>query len=180
MKHVAPVRRELGIRTVFNILGPLTNPAGATAQVIGVPRPELAPLLAEALGRLGSSHALVVHGDGGVDELTLSGPSEVNELKDGEVRSYGVSPTDFGLELAPPDAVRGGSAEENAAILRATLAGESGPKRDIVLLNAAAALVAADIAADLAEGVRRAAESIDSGAAKGRLEAFVAVSNSFP
>ena len=179
MKHVAPVRRELGVRTVFNILGPLTNPAGAASQVIGVPRPELAPLLAEALGRLGCTHALVVHGDGGVDELALSGPSEVHELKDGEVRSYRVSPPDFGLALAPPDAVRGGSAEENAAMLRATLAGETGPKRDIVLLNAAAALVAGDIAQDLAEGVRRAGESIDSGAARERLDAFVAVSNSF-
>lgn len=179
MKHVAPVRRELGVRTVFNILGPLTNPAGATAQVIGVPRADLAPLLAEALGRLGSNHALVVHGDGGVDELALSGPSQVHELKDGSVRSYSIAPTDMGLALAPAEAVLGGTAAENADILRATLAGEPGPRRDIVVLNAAAALVAADIASDLSDGVRRAVEAIDSGAAKGRMEAFVSVSNSF-
>jgi anthranilate phosphoribosyltransferase len=179
MKYVAPVRRELGIRTVFNILGPLTNPAGATAQVIGVPRPELAPLLAESLGRLGVSHALVVHGDGGVDELALSGPSEVHELSAGSVRSYTITPDELGLPSTPPEAVRGGTAEENAATLRATLAGERGATRDIVVLNAAAALVAADIAPDLWDGLARATESIDSGAAKERLESFISATNSF-
>jgi anthranilate phosphoribosyltransferase len=179
MKHVAPVRRELGIRTVFNILGPLTNPAGATAQVVGIPRPELAPLLAEALGRLGVAHALVVHGDGGVDELALSGPSQVHELRNGSVRSYTIAPEEAGLEIAPPDAVRGGTADENAAVLRAVLGGERGPKRDIVVLNAAAALVAADIARNLRDGVTRASESIDSGAARERLESFVTTSQSF-
>jgi anthranilate phosphoribosyltransferase len=179
MKHVGPVRRELGVRTVFNILGPLTNPAAADHQLLGVARPELAPLMAEVLGRLGVQHALVVHGHDGMDKLSLSGPSTVHELRDGKLDTYEVTPEDAGLSPAPLDAVRGATAQENATTVRAVLAGEAGPKRDIVVLNAAAALVAADIAPDLREGASRAAQSIYSGAARKRLESFVEASNSF-
>ena len=179
MKHVAGPRREIGVRTVFNVLGPLTNPAGAAHQLLGVARPELAPLLAEALGRLGARHALVVHGHGGLDELSLSGPSSVHELRDGALREYSVSPEDVGLSPAPNEAVRGGSPEENAAALRGVLDGKAGPLRDITLLNAAAALVAADLAGDLRDGVALAARAIDSGAAREKLDAFVALTGSF-
>ena len=179
MKHVAGPRREIGIRTVFNILGPLTNPAGAAHQLLGVARPELAPLLAEALGRLGVRHALVVHGHGGLDELSLSGPSTVHELRDGALREYNISPKEVGLAEAPNDAARGGSPKENAAALRAVLGGDTGPLRDITLLNAAAALVAADLASDIKEGVRLAARAVDSGAARDKLAAFVKLTGSF-
>jgi anthranilate phosphoribosyltransferase len=179
MKHVAPVRREIGVRTVFNILGPLTNPAGAEAQVLGVARPELAPLLLEVLGRLGAEHALVVHGCEGLDELSLSGPSIVHELRDSKAREYTVTPEEFGLTSAPIEAVRGGSAEENATKLRAVLTGEPGSHRDIAVLNAAAALVAADIAADMGAGVKAAQDAIDSGAANAKLEAFVEATQNF-
>ncbi len=179
MKHVAGPRREIGIRTVFNILGPLTNPAGAAHQLLGVARPELAPLLAEALGRLGARHALVVHGHGGLDELSLSGPSTVHELRDGVLREYTVSPKEVGLAEAPNEAARGGSPEENAAALRAVLGGEPGPLRDITLLNAAAALVAGDAATDLKDGVRLAVRAVDSGAARDKLDAFVKLTGSF-
>ena len=179
MKHVAGPRREIGVRTVFNVLGPLTNPAGAAHQLLGVARAELAPLLAEALGRLGARHALVVHGHGGLDELSLSGPSSVHELRDGALREYAVSPEDVGLSPAPNEALRGGGPEENAAALRGVLDGKAGPLRDITLLNAAAALVAADLAGDLKDGVARAARAIDSGAAREKLDAFVALTGSF-
>ncbi len=179
MKYVAPARREIGIRTVFNILGPLTNPAGARYQLLGVARPELAPMIAAVLSRLGTHHALVVHGDGGLDEISLTGESHVHEVRDGETREYYVSPEELGLTKAPLAAVKGGTPEENATMLRAVLAGEKGPLRDIVALNAAAALVAADMTPDLETGVRLAAETIDSGAAMSRLEAFVRVTNSF-
>ncbi len=185
MKHVAGPRREIGVRTVFNVLGPLTNPAGAAHQLIGVSRPELAPLLAEALGRLGARHALVVHGHGGLDELSLSGPSTVHELRDGDLREYSVSPEEVGLSEAPNEAVRavpagrqGGSPEENAAALRGVLDGEPGPLRDITLLNAAAALVAADLASDIKDGVGLAARAVDSGAAREKLIAFVQLTGS--
>ena len=179
MKHVAGPRREIGVRTVFNVLGPLTNPAGADHQLLGVARPELAPLLAEALGRLGARHALIVHGHGGLDELSLSGPSTVHELRAGVVSEYTVSPEDVGLAEAPNDAVRGGSPEENAGVLRDVLDGEPGPLRDITLLNAAAALVAADLAADLKAGVAMAARAVDFGAARDKLSAFVRLTGSF-
>ncbi len=178
MKNVAGPRREIGVRTVFNILGPLTNPAGAARQLLGVARPELAPLLAEVLGRLGSRRALVVHGCGGLDELSLCGPSMVHELREGKVREYGVWPEDFGFSEAANEALRGGSPEENAEALRAVLDGAAGPLRDVTLLNSAAALVAADVAADLNEGVRLAAEAIDSGAARDKLNAFVRLTGS--
>ncbi len=179
MKHVAGPRREIGVRTVFNVLGPLTNPAGAAHQLLGVARPELAPLLAQALARLGARHALVVHGHGGLDELSLSGPSIVHELRDGVLREYSVSPEEVGLSPAPNEAVRGGSPEENAAALRAVLDGKSGPLRDITLLNAAAALVAGDAAADLQDGVRLAARAVDTGAARDNLDAFVKLTGGF-
>ena len=178
MKHVAGPRREIGVRTVFNILGPLTNPAGAQAQLLGVARPELAPKMAAALQRLGSRRALVVHGHEGLDELSLSGPSTIHEVQGGESRQYTVSPEEVGLTSAPLEAIRGGSAEENAAALRAILDGQQGPLREIVLLNAAAVLMAAEVAADLRDGVRLAQEAIDSGAARQRLEQFIDLTNS--
>ena len=179
MKHAAGPRREIGVRTVFNVLGPLTNPAGASAQLLGVARAELGAKMAAVLARLGCQHALVVHGQDGLDEMSLSGPTSVHELRQGEVREYVVSPPELGLAEAPLDAVRGGSAEENAARLRAVLDGEPGPARDIVLLNSAAALVAADLAADLWEGVRLAQSAIDSGAAREKLVRFVELTRSF-
>ena len=179
MKHAAGPRREIGIRTVFNILGPLTNPAGATRQLLGVARPELAPKMAAVLLRLGSEHALVVHGEDGLDELSLSAESTVHEVRDGEVREYRVSPEQFGLRRAKPEEVKGGTAEENAAALRGVLTGKAGPLRDIVVLNAGAALLAADATAELGEGVRLAEKAIDSGAAAERLRRFVEATRGF-
>jgi anthranilate phosphoribosyltransferase len=179
MKYAAPTRREIGIRTAFNILGPLTNPARAQAQLLGVARPDLAPLMAAALERLGSSHVLVVHGHDGSDELTLDGSCPVYELKDGETFEYDVEARRFGLTTALATAIRGGTPEQNAAVMTSILSGEQGPLRDVVLLNAAAALVAADIAGDLKAGIEIASESIDSGEAKARLDAFVELSGSF-
>ena len=179
MKHAAGPRREIGVRTVFNVLGPLTNPAGAQAQVLGVATPELAGKLAQALGRLGVERALVVHGEDGLDELSISGPSTVHDLNRGELTSYRVTPEDAGLACAPRAAVRGGTPAENAEAMRLVLKGQDGPLRDFVLLNAAAALVAGGLAPDLREGVRRAATTIDSGAALAALERFVDVTRSF-
>ena len=179
MRYAMGPRRELGVRTVFNILGPLTNPAGARSQLLGAARPEMAAMIAAVLARLGTHHALVVHGQEGLDEISLAGPSTVHEVCDGAVRSYELRPEDVGLRPAPLEAVRGGTPEENAARLRAVLSGERGPLRDIVVLNAAAALVAADIAGGMAEGIERAAAAIDSGAARERLDRFIAVSRSF-
>ncbi|MBI3954283.1 MAG: anthranilate phosphoribosyltransferase [Chloroflexi bacterium] len=176
MRHVAGARREIGIRTVFNILGPLTNPAGAQHQVIGVADTALAPKMAAALQLLGARHVLLVHGQDGLDELSLSGPSAVWELRDGRVREYTVTPEDAGLTRAPRAALAGGSAQENAAILRGVLSGERGPRREVVLLNAAAALVAADRARDLREGAHLAAQSLDSGWARQKLEGLTKLS----
>jgi anthranilate phosphoribosyltransferase len=178
MKFAAGPRREIGVRTVFNILGPLTNPAGAACQVLGVADPSLAETMALVLARLGSRRALVVHGDG-LDEMSISGPTLVCELVEGCVRQYTVTPQEVGLAPSEAASVAGGTPDENAAALREVLAGRPGPRRDIVLLNAAAGLVALERAAALAEGVALAAEAIDSGAARERLERFVAVSNSF-
>lgn len=175
MRHVGPVRRELPFRTVFNCLGPLTNPAGARAQVIGVYESRLVLLLAEALLELGCDRALVVHGMDGLDELSTLGPTLVAEIGEGKIAAREVTPEEAGLprgraeEIAP-----GANAAENAAILRSILSGEPGPRRDIVLLNAAAALVAAGVAADLRSGVELAARSIDTGAARAKLEALIA------
>jgi len=176
MRFVAPVRQEIGIRTVFNVLGPLANPAGACDGVFGVYSTELAPTYAEALAELGARHAFVVHGHSGIDELSPFGPSLVFEIVDGDVREWELDPRDLGLEPTDPEALRGGSATENAAIIRAVLAGEPGARRDAVLLNAAAGLVAAGLADDLMEGLALGGETIDSGAAHSRLDALVAFS----
>ena len=173
MRHVAPVRQELGIRTVFNVLGPLANPAGARDGVFGVYSAELASTYAEALAELGARRAFVVHGDGGLDELSPFGPNLVVEVVDGDVREWELDPRDLGIEPTDRDELRGGSAAENAATIRAVLAGEPGGRRDAVLLNAAGAIVAAGLADDLADGLGLAAEAIDSGAATSRLDALV-------
>ena len=176
MRHVGPVRAEIGFRTVFNLLGPLSNPASAKRQVMGVYDPRLLEPLAEVLGRLGAVRAWTVHGQG-LDELTTTGPTEVAEWRDGGVRRFPVTPEDAGLPRADISALRGGDAEQNAAALRALLDGAPGAYRDIVLLNAAAALVVADRAADLAQGAALAAAVIDDGRAARALDALVAATN---
>lgn len=177
MKHAAPVRRELGTRTVFNILGPLTNPARARRQVLGVPSESLAPMMAGALQRLDAQHALVVHGHGGLDELSITGPSVMYRVRAGRpIERIDVLPEDVGFEVAAAEAMSGGTADENAAIIRSILAGESGPRREVVLLNAAAALMAADIAETLQEGVMMAGLAIDSGNALDTLTRLVEAS----
>lgn len=179
MRYAAPVRREIGIRTAFNVLGPLTNPARAQYQVLGVASAPLALKMAQALQRMGTEHALVVHGTDGVDELSLSAPSLVWEVRAGtEPRRFEVAPEELGLARAERTAVQGGTVVENVAIVRSILEGtERGPKRDVVLLNAAAALRAADQAADLREGLELATRALDDGSANARLQAMVAVSN---
>jgi anthranilate phosphoribosyltransferase len=165
LKRVQPIRRALGFRTIFNLAGPLTNPAGAPAQVMGVFAANRVSLVAEAMARLGVRHAFVVHGSDGLDELTLTGPSQVAEVQSASVRLFEIAPEDAGLERAPLSALAGAeTAAENAATLERIFSGERGPKRDIVLLNAAAALVVGRVAEDLHGGVVRAAEAIDSGA----------------
>ena len=181
-RYAIPARRELRVRTVFNLLGPLTNPAGASAQIVGVYDASLTELVAQALGELGVQRALVVHGADGLDEISISGETSIAELRDGAVRSYTVVPEDFGLRRAPLEAIRGGDVH-NAEIIhkvlgRSLLYREHGPHREIVLANAAGALVAAGRATDFLDGVRRATESIDSGAARAKLEALVAFSQS--
>ena len=176
MKYAAPVRRELGIRTVFNILGPLTNPAGARSQVIGVATKELGNTMAEVLRLLGSEHAMVVHGKDGLDELTISGASYVWELYKDSIRQYSITPEDEDLTPSSLDTIKGGSPADNAATLRRTLQGEIGPIRDVVLLNTAAALIVGNVATDFQEGVNKAAESIDSGSALSKLNSLVQLS----
>lgn len=170
MRHVAPVRRALGITTAMNLLGPLTNPAGATRQVIGVADPRLIPLVSGALLELGHLSALVVHGDPGVDEISPMGATRVSELKDGALREYEVTPESVGLERAGPKGLEGGEPEDNARVIEAVLGGVGGSARIAVVMNAAAALIAAGIASDWFEGVRGAEASIDQGAARGALE----------
>jgi anthranilate phosphoribosyltransferase len=169
MKHVMAARREMGIRTVFNMLGPLTNPAAANAQVIGVYAAPLTEPLARVLGELGTVRAFVVHGADGLDELSNTGESRVSEVREGDVRTVTVRPEDFGLPLASIEDLRGGDREQNAQIIRAILDGEPGARRDIVLMNASAALVAGGRARDFKEGVEVAARSIDDGAARAKL-----------
>ena len=176
MRHVGPVRAEIGFRTVFNLLGPLSNPASAKRQVMGVYDPRLLEPLAEVLGRLGAVRAWTVHGQG-LDELTTTGPTEVAEWRNGAVRRFQVTPEGAGLPRADIAALRGGDAEENAAALRALVGGAPGADRDIVLLNAAAALVVADRAADLGEGAALAAAVIDDGRAARALDALVVATN---
>ncbi len=174
MKHAAPVRKELGARTIFNILGPLTNPAGATHQLMGVFHPDLVGIQVRVLQRLGAEHVLVVHGMNGMDEISLSGESQVGELKAGEVREYTVHPSDFGLPVYDMRALTVAGKDESVACIRRALANEDGPVRDIVLLNAGAALYAADVSASVREGVRLAREAVASGRAAAKLDQFVA------
>jgi anthranilate phosphoribosyltransferase len=174
MKYVQPARRELRLRTVFNLLGPLTNPANASAQVVGVYSDDLVEKLAEALSMLGLRRAMVVHGCDGLDEITISGTTRVAEVRDGQVRTYEVTPEEFGLKRAPIESISGGDAAENARIIQEVLAGKKSPCRDVVLLNAAATLVAAGRANLLSEAMPMAAKSIDSGAARSKLESLVA------
>ncbi len=178
MKYAGPVRRELAARTVFNVLGPLTNPAGARAQVLGVYAPELARTIADALVALGARRAFVVHGAGGIDELSPTGPNLVCEVADGSVREYELDPEDLGIDRGDPRGLRGADAETNARELRNVLEGEvlEGAHRDAVLLNAAGAIAAAGRAADLAEGLGLARIAIDSGAAGTRLDELIAFS----
>ncbi len=170
MRHAAPVRKELATRTVFNVLGPLTNPAGARAQVIGVYAPALVRTMAEVLAQLGARRAFVVHGAHGIDELSPCGPNLVCEIADGEVLERTIDPAELGIEGSAPDDLLGGSPEQNAESIRTVLAGEIGAKRDAVLLNAAGAIAAAGHAEDLAEGLEVARRAVDSGAARARLD----------
>ena len=172
MKYVAPVRRELGIRTIFNILGPLVNPAGAQRELLGVYDEDLVRPLAQVLANLGVQHAMVVYGQDGIDELSLSAPTTVCELRQGSFTEYVVTPEDFGLERCQKSDLAGGSPAENAAITHAILAGERGPRRDVVVLNSAAAIYVARPQLSLAECVALAAETIDSGAAAAQLARF--------
>jgi anthranilate phosphoribosyltransferase len=176
MRHAAPVRRELAARTVFNVLGPLTNPAGAGAQVVGVYAPELVPTIAAVLARLGARRAFVVHGAGGIDELSPAGPNLVCEVVGGKVRRREIDPRDFGVFRCRPRDLAGGSPAENAATIREIVAGAPGPKREAVLLNAGGAIAAGGHARDLEEGYRLAGEAVDSGAAGTRLDELIAFS----
>jgi len=178
MRHAAPVRRELGIRTMFNLLGPLSNPASATHQVVGVYDASRVEQLAQALGALGLTGAWVVHGAGGLDEVSPAGPTKVAQLAEGEVTTFEISPRDFGLPEVPIEALRGGDAARNAEIIRAVLRGDEGPARVAVLLNAAAALRVAGLARDPVDAARRAAEAIDSGAAAVTLERWAQLTQS--
>jgi anthranilate phosphoribosyltransferase len=178
MKYVQPARRELRLRTVFNLLGPLTNPARATCQVVGVYSTDLVEKLAEALGMLGLHRALVVHGCDGLDEITITGPTRIGEVREGRVHTYEVTPEEFGLQRASLDEISGGDAETNAKLIRAILQGEKSPRRDVVLLNAAAALVAAGKADHLRDAMPPAVKAIDSGAAEEKLSALVRFSKS--
>ncbi len=175
-RHAAPVRRELAARTVFNVLGPLTNPAGARAQIVGVYSPELVRTIAEVLARLGARRAFVVHGAGGIDELSPAGPNLVCEVVEGTVHERVIDPLELGVPRCDVSDLRGGSPEENARIIRLVLSGDEGPRKDAILLNAAGAIAAAGHAADLREGLGYAAEAVDSGAAAERLEALIAFS----
>jgi anthranilate phosphoribosyltransferase len=179
MKHAAPVRKELGVRTLFNILGPLTNPAGAPNQLLGVFHPDLVGIQVRVLQRLGSEHVMVVYGMNGMDEISLSGETLVGELVGGEVREYTVHPSDFGLPVYDSRVLKVASTQESVQCIQRALANEDGPVRDVVLLNAGAALYCAGVAASVAEGVRRAREAVASGAAQAKLSQFVSVTNRF-
>jgi anthranilate phosphoribosyltransferase len=175
MKYVAGPRREIGLRTIFNILGPLTNPAGATVQVLGVYSEDLTEKLGRVLQKLGCKGAFVVYGEGSYDELSITGPSKITRVTNGNVETTTVVPEDVGLKRALPEEIRGGDARENAAIVRSVLEGEKGARRDMVLLNAAAAFVAAGEAKDLQEGIAIATKSIDSGCALEKLDKLVSM-----
>jgi len=177
MKHAAPVRRELGVRTLFNLLGPLTNPAGAKNQVMGVFLRDLTSKLAHVLQQLGSRHVLVVHGSDGMDEISISAPTFIAELKDGKISEYTVTPEEFGLKSAPVNAIQVSDADTAMAMLVSVLDDQAGAARDIVLLNAGAAIYVAGLADSLANGVKKAAEIISSGAAKHKLAQLIEASN---
>jgi anthranilate phosphoribosyltransferase len=179
MKYVQPARRELRLRTVFNLLGPLTNPAGASAQVVGVYSLDLVEKLAEALSMLGLHRALVVHGLDGLDEITITGPTRVAEVREGKVRTYEVTPQEFGIKPARLEDISGGDAQANAVIITEILAGKKSSRRDVVLLNAAAALIAAGKANHLGDALPQAAQSIDSGAAAAKLKALVEFTSAY-
>jgi anthranilate phosphoribosyltransferase len=176
MRHAAPVRQELATRTVFNVLGPLTNPAGARAQVVGVYAPHLVRTIADVLARLGARTAYVVHGACGIDELSPAGPNLVAEVRDGDVREFELDPLELGVERCDPDDLRGGTPAENANAIREVFAGAGGGRRDAILLNAAGAIAAGGGAADLREGLAAAREAVDSGGAAERLADLVAFS----
>ena len=180
MRHAAPVRRELAVRTAFNLLGPLTNPAGTKCQLVGVPQSELTELIARALLLLGSSRAWVVHGADGIDEMSTTGHTKISECRNGAVSTFYVHPSDFGIPKADRKDLQGGDAATNAAILREVLAGEKGPRRDVVLLNAGASLFVGGRAASVREGIETAAGVIDSGAARAKLDAMVQASKVQP
>lgn len=175
MKHAAPIRKEMGVRTFFNILGPLTNPAGAPSQLLGVFHQDLVGIQVRVLQRLGSKHVVVVHGLNGMDEMSLSGETLVGELKDGQVREYTVHPADFGMAVYDTRVLTVANKDESVAMLRRALSNEEGPARDIVLLNAGAALYSADVAGSVVEGVQRAREAVATGAAAAKLQQFVDV-----
>ena len=177
MKHAAPVRKELGVRTIFNILGPLTNPAGAPNQLLGVFHPDLVGIQVRVLQRLGSEHVMVVYGMNGMDEVSLSGETMVGELKNGEVREYAIHPSDFGLPVYDSRVLKVANKEESVACIQRALANEDGPVRDIVLLNAGAALYCAGLAGSIADGVKLAREAVASGRALAKLSQFVAATN---
>jgi anthranilate phosphoribosyltransferase len=177
MRHTAVPRRELGVATIFNFLGPLTNPAGATRQSLGVADPRMVDLMVEALGRLGSERVLAFHGAGGLDELSTAGPSYVVELNHGEISRWTIDPADLDLPPSPIESLAGGSADENAGEIRSVLAGTAGPKRDVTALNAAAGLVAAGRSDDIPDGLEVAQAAIDSGAATDALERLITVSS---
>jgi anthranilate phosphoribosyltransferase len=177
MRHAGVPRRELGVATIFNFLGPLTNPAGATRQALGVADPRMVNKMVGALDRLGSEHVIAFNGEDGLDELSISGPSRVVELKNGTIERWELRPTDVGIEEAPLEAIRGGTADENARIVRDVLAGDRGPRRDVVVLNAAAGLAAAGVAVDIGEGVERANAAIDDGRAADTLDELARVSS---
>jgi anthranilate phosphoribosyltransferase len=179
MRHAAVPRRELGVATIFNFLGPLTNPAGATRQALGVADPRMLELMVEVLGRLGSERVVAFHGHGGLDELALSGPSQVVELERSQVRRWTLDPQEFGLATATPSEVAGADPASNAAALRSVLGGEPGPRRDIVVLNAAAGLVAAGRVGDIESGIETAARAIDAGDANAALDALIRTSRGF-
>jgi anthranilate phosphoribosyltransferase len=178
MRHAGLPRRELGVPTIFNFLGPLTNPAGASCQALGVADPQMLPKMVEALALLGSRHVLAFHGEDGLDELSTTAPSRVLELRDGRTSEWAVEPSELGLGRTDLSSLVGGSPEENAAALQGVLAGEPGPHRDIVTLNAAAGLIAADRAPSLESGIQIAADAIDSGAARRSLDRLIEVSAS--
>jgi anthranilate phosphoribosyltransferase len=180
MRHAAQTRRDLGVRTAFNLLGPLTNPAGASRQLVGVPRPELTELVARSLAQLGSERAWVVHGADGLDEISTTGYTKVSECREGSVNTFYLHPADVRLPKASPDDLRGGDAPQNARIARAVLAGEPGPARDIVLFNAAASLLIAGAVPNLVDGLARAAAAIDGGRAAAVLGSLARASNMAP